>query len=325
MHQRYRLLRLLANGRFHSGEELGAALGVGRSAVWKLIGSLRELDLDVYAVSGKGYRLEEPLALLDRERILGHLPEGARSLVTGLDIHPSIDSTNRSLMQRAGLGLPSGFACLAEHQSRGRGRRGRAWISPFGANIYLSLLWRYDMPPSSLASLSLAAAVAVARGLYAGGVEGIGLKWPNDVLWGRRKLAGILLEMAGEPSGPCHVVVGVGLNVNMPPASGDSIDQPWIDLRSIIGRYVDRNPATAQVLGNLARALAVFAANGLDAFRGDWERLDVLQGRSISIDTGSGTVHGTAQGLDDGGALLVSVDGETRHFHSGEVSVRMTP
>ncbi len=325
MHQRYRLLRLLANGRFHSGEELGAALGIGRSAVWKLIRSLRELDLDVYAVSGKGYRLGEPLALLERERILGYLPEATRDLVGGLDIHASIDSTNHSLMQRAGPGLPSGFTCLAEHQSQGRGRRGRSWVSPLGANIYLSVLWRFDMPPDSLASLSLAAAVAVARGLHATGIDEIGLKWPNDVLWNGRKLAGILLEMAGEPSGPCHVVVGVGLNVNMPPVSGGSIDQPWVDVRSIIGRYMDRNPITAHILASLVHGFTAFATSGLETFRRDWERRDVLRGRAVFIDAGKGPVHGAALGLDSGGALLVTVDGETRHFHSGEVSVRIIP
>ncbi len=323
MHQRYRLLRLLADGHFHSGEDLGTALGIGRSAVWKLIRSLKELDLDVYAVSGRGYRLDQPLALLDRERIMESMPEKSRYWLKELEILPSVESTNRLLMERAVHGGPSGIVCIAEHQSQGRGRRGRSWVSPFGANIYLSVLWRFDMPPDSLASLSLGAAVAVARGLEVGGLEELGLKWPNDIHWGGRKLAGILLEMAGEPSGPCHVVVGVGLNVNMPATTGGTIDQPWVDLSSITGRYQDRNPITGRVLGRLLQGFTEFEASGLDSFRADWDRLDLIRGHPISIDTGAGTVQGTAMGLDGGGALLVSVDGAIRHFHSGEVSVRM--
>lgn len=326
MPQRFRLVSLLADGRFHSGEELGRALGVGRAAVWKLVKGIEAWGLEVFAVSGRGYRLSEPLELLDRALILADMRPEARVLLAGLDVLPGTDSTNRNLMERAAQGLASGFACLAEHQWAGRGRQGRDWISPFGANLYLSVLWRFEDAPAALASLSLAAAVAVARALADMGVQDIGLKWPNDILWQERKLSGILLEMAGEPAGPCYVVAGVGLNVNMPPASGDLIDQSWVDLRGIVGRPLARNPIAAGLLSRLLEALETFSHHGLSPFRAEWRRLDCIQGRTISISSpGGGAQQGTALGTDESGALRVDVDGHVRRFHSGEVSVRTRP
>jgi len=323
MHQRYRLLRLLADGRFHSGEGLGTALGIGRSAVWKLVRSLEGLGVDVFAVAGKGYRLAHPLDLLDRERILSAVDGSTRKLVSGVEVLPSIDSTNRFLMERIDRGLPPGSACLAEHQQAGRGRRGRAWISPFGANIYLSVSWRFDTSPDSLGGAGLAAGVAVARALHAVGITGFGLKWPNDVLWEGRKLAGILLEMKGESTGPYDVVVGIGLNVRMPPGAQASIDQPWVDIASIAGGPQDRNRIAGLLLKNLVQGLADFSGNGLEPFLAEWSRLDLVQGRAVSLSTGLGPVSGTAMGLDRDGALLLRVDGETRRYVSGEVSLRL--
>lgn len=148
-------------------------------------------------------------------------------LVPVVDILPEVDSTNEYLKRLAFGGARSGTACLAEWQTCGRGRRGREWVSPFGANVYLSLLWRFSEGTAALGALSLAAAVAVKRALdelAAGGVE---LKWPNDVQWHGRKLAGILLELGGEADGPCYVVAGVGINVAMPESRAADIGQPW--------------------------------------------------------------------------------------------------
>ncbi len=313
----------MADGRFHSGETLGVALGVGRSAVWKVVKSLEELGLEVFAVPGRGYRLAYPIDFLERDRILNAMDSGPRRLVGGLDIHAELESTNQFLLERAPKGLASGFACLAEHQSGGRGRRGRVWVSPFGANIYLSLYWRFEAAPQVLGGLSLAAGVAVSRALQAVGLTDIGLKWPNDVLWERRKLAGILVEMVGESMGPCHVVTGVGLNVNMPRTVGRQIDQPWVDVRSATGRTHDRNLLAARLIQELVTAFPAFASEGLSAhLLREWERLDVIKGRTVSLRSGQGEVIGTALGLDESASLLVSVNGKTQRFFSGEVSLR---
>jgi BirA family biotin operon repressor/biotin-[acetyl-CoA-carboxylase] ligase len=323
MHQRYRLLRLLADGRFHSGEALGGTLGVGRSAVWKVVRSLDALGIQVYAVPGRGYRLADPLDLLDQGRILEAMGPAVRRRIGGLDIHPSVDSTNRVLAQRAAQGLPSGFVCIAEHQSAGRGRRGRPWVSPFGANIYLSLLWRFDVPPQSLAGLSLVAGVGVVRALADAGARGVGLKWPNDVLWSGRKLAGILLEMSGEAAGPYDVVVGVGLNVNMPRDAATAIDQPWVDLATVCAGTQNRNLVAGRLLHHLVNVFEDVAERGLASLLAEWKGLDVARGRPVMITTARDTVAGTALGLDEAGALLLRVGGKTRRFHSGEVSLRL--
>ena len=313
----------MADGRFHSGETLGAALGIGRSAVWKVVKSLEELGLDVFAVPGKGYRLAYPIDFLERDRVLHAMDAGPRRLVGGLDIHADLESTNRFLLERAANGLATGFACLAEYQSGGRGRRGRVWVSPFGANIYLSVYWCFEAAPQVLSGLSLAAGVAVSRALHGTGLTGVGLKWPNDVLWEQRKLAGILVEMAGESTGPCHVVTGVGLNVNMPRTVGQQIDQPWVDVRTAAGRTHDRNLLAARLIQELVTVFSDFASEGLSArLLGEWERLDVIKGRAVSLRTGQGEVIGTAIGLDESGSLLVSVNGKTQRFFSGEVSLR---
>ncbi len=324
MHQRYRLLRLLADGRFHSGEALGAALGIGRSAVWKLVASLGELGLEVFGVTGRGYRLAYPIEFLDRTRILDAIAPPTRQLIADVDVHNSLESTNRLLLERAANGLANGSVCLAEHQTDGRGRRGRSWVSPFGANVYLSLYWRFDDAPQGLNGLSLAAGVAVARALGAAGIDGVGLKWPNDIIWEQRKLAGILIEMSGEATGPTHVVAGVGLNVAMPRSAGEHIDQPWADVQTASGGAQDRNQLSAGLIQELAVAFSEFATAGLGpALLHEWERLDVIRGRTVALRTGQGEVVGTAVGLDEFGSLLVMVNGKTQRYHSGEVSLRV--
>lgn len=323
MHPRFHLLGLLADGRFHSGESLGTALGLSRAGVWKLAQGLDDLGVELFAVPGRGYRLGGAFEPLDAARILGALDEDDRARFPALNVLPTVDSTNRSLQTLAAAGAPSGSACLAEHQSGGRGRRGRPWVSPYGANLYLSLLWRFQLAPAALGPLSVAVGVMVAEALVDLGADGVGLKWPNDVLWRSRKLAGVLTEVAGEATGPAQVVIGVGVNANMPAASGEAIDQPWIDLRTVLGRPVDRNVLAARVLTRLGAGLEQFSREGLAPFRGLWDRLDLARGRPVVVTIGEGTVAGSCLGLDDSGALLVETGGRTGRYLSGEVSLRL--
>lgn len=321
--KQYQLLSILADGDFHSGESLGTSLDMGRSAVWKHIKALESLGLDIYAVPGRGYRLSEPVGLLSREMILANISADARRRISGLDIHSSIGSTNTELMNRAALGLASGFICMSEHQEQGRGRRGRQWLSPFASNLYLSVLWHFSSIPQSLASLSLATAVAVLRALRNMGTEGVMLKWPNDIYWQERKLAGVLLEMSGEASGPCQVVLGIGLDVNMQSDEGAVIDQPWASLREIHGKQLDRNLVAAAVLEEVMPMLALFEQQGFQPFQKDWYQHDLLRGRDISIQGEHHARQGRAHGLDESGALLVKFDDGIEKIHSGEVSIRL--
>lgn len=316
-----RVLQHLADGRFHSGAQLGAALGVSRSAVWKQIQRLAELGLDVHAVRGRGYRLAEPLELLDAEIIRQALPPESQTLLRRLEVQFDLDSTNRYLRQ---AGAPAGHVCLAERQTGGRGRRGRKWVSPFGSNIYLSAAWRFGGSAAALSGLSLALGVATARALERAGVAGVGLKWPNDLLWQQRKLGGLLLELFGEACGPCDVVVGVGLNVAMPAADAALVDQPWTDLRSILGDTCPgRNRMASLLLAELLPALARYEQDGLTPFLDDWRRLDVAAGREVRLQLARESVTGTAVGVDASGALLVRSGATTRRFASGEISMRL--
>lgn len=315
------LLALLSDGRFHSGEGLGRTLGVSRATVWSAVRALRGFGLDIHAVRGRGYRLAKPLELLDYDVLLHRLEVSSRSLLSGLEVHQEIGSTNQHLMEGAARGLPKGYVCLAEMQTRGRGRRGRAWVSPFGSNVYLSVLWRFGEGPARLAGLSLAMGVAVVRALAALGVRDVGLKWPNDVIWRGGKLAGILLEVAGESSGPCHAVVGVGINLNMSAGEGVRIGQPWADLASSFPS-IGRNQLATELIHQLLLGLAAYEHSGLETFQREWGASDVLMGRVVSLHLPEGVVTGVAGGVDGQGALVVEVGGVRRLYTYGEVTVR---
>jgi BirA family biotin operon repressor/biotin-[acetyl-CoA-carboxylase] ligase len=325
MQSRRQLLQLLSDGEYHSGEALGQALGVSRMAVWKQARALREAGIELQTLHGKGYRLPAAVELLDRELIhRAAAPETSAGL-SSIEILLDIDSTNDHLRARALQGAPAGSVCLAERQRGGRGRRGRAWVSPFAANLYFSLLWRISGGVMALGGLSLVTGIAVMRGLRCFGIEAAGLKWPNDILVNNAKLAGILIDVVGESTGPCAVVIGIGVNVRMPHAAAAGIDQPWTDLSTLTGQEdVSRNRLAACLLDQLLPAVAEFEMQGLQPFMTEWQRYDVVHGRPVDLHLPNGVISGTACGIDAGGALLVETASGRRRFTSGEVSVRIT-
>jgi len=316
------LISLLNDGKTHSGSEIAVRLGVSRSAVSKQLKSLIGSGLSISSVRGHGYRLENRVELLCADTILGNLSGPARELVSHLDILDEIDSTNLYLMRKTGMQAPSGYVCLAEYQHAGRGRQGRSWIAPYASNICLSLLWRFTTGAASLTGLSLAIGVALARALQEMGISGIGLKWPNDVMWQGRKLAGILIDTGGQPAGACHAVIGIGLNVAMPHEYEAGIDQAWVDLRKILGRNVERNRCAGIVLQQLLTALCEFQTAGLASFRHEWKKFDVLAGTRVSLQMPHETLTGTVTGIDDDGSLRLLSNGRIRSYPCGEVSVR---
>lgn len=316
------VLVLLADGRFHSGTELGTATGRTRAAVCKAIHSLQTQGLEIFTVRGKGYRLAAPLELLDRERILRDMSPAGRGRISGLEIFAEIDSTSAYLLEIAKHSPVSGYACLAERQTAGRGRRGRRWISPPGGNLYLSLLWRFNAGATQTGGLSLAMAIAVIRALRQLGLATVGVKWPNDIVVEQRKLAGILLEVSGEVAGPCAVVVGVGVNVRVPTGAMTEVDQPWIDLASVLSETLSRNHLASVLLEQMVQACVEFEQHGLKAFQHEWQEYDVFRGQEVTLHTADQQIHGIALGIDQTGALRVTLDGTTRRFHSGEVSLR---
>lgn len=317
-----RLISLLADGEFHAGSEMGVLLGVGRAAVWKQVQKLQELGLDVQSVKGKGYRLSQPLELLNSEQIKSTLDSAASRLLRSLDIHSQTGSTNDVAMSMAASGAGSGSICMAEQQTAGRGRRGRQWISPYGVNLYLSCVWEFFNGAAALEGLSLATGVAVADALEALGVRGVSLKWPNDVLLAESKLAGILLEMTGDPAGRCQVVLGVGINHRMPPALATAIEQKWARLDDVYPG-VSRNLLAATTISKLLLMLQRFQEEGFTPFQSRWQALDAYKGMSVVIKTGAADIEGVADGVDETGGLRLFTPSGLQIMKGGEVSLRL--
>ncbi len=320
------MLAILSDGQIHSGTGLGLVLGVSRMAIWKHIRALRECGVPLEVVRARGYRLPAAVELLDARAIQDRLGAGARERLTSVDTFLEIDSTNSWLRQRALDGAPSGSVCVAEMQSAGRGRRSRHWVSPFAASLYLSLLWRSAAGAVELGGLSLAAGVAIVRSLRTFGIDTAGLKWPNDVLVDGAKLAGILIDVIGESTGPCSVIIGIGINVAIPETAAAEIDQNWTDLRRLTGREAfSRNRLASAVLDHTVAVLGEFERSGLQPFLEEWGRHDVIQNRQVNLCLPNEVIHGRACGIDSGGALLVDTVSGRRRFASGEVSLRLAP
>lgn len=308
------LLKLLKDGRFHSGQALGAALGVSRSAVWKQLQHLEsDLNLLIHKVRGRGYRLAAPLQLLEIDQIeISPWP---------FSITHSLDSTNAEALRAIDRGVQAPFVITAERQTAGRGRRGRQWVSPFAENIYYSLVLRIDGGMRQLEGLSLVVGLAVLSALREVGVSTAGLKWPNDVLASNKKIAGILLELVGDPADVCHVVLGIGINVNM--RLSDEVDQAWTSVVLESGVAVNRNVLISKLNQSLLTYLKRHEVLGFAALQAEWEESHLWQGREVSLVAGTHQVDGTVIGIDQRGALRVSVDGVEKVFSGGELSLRL--
>lgn len=317
------LLRRLSDGRFHSGQALAREFGLSRATICNVLGQAEALGVTVHAVRGRGYCMPAPIEWLDAERVSAHLGEIAGEYA--LQVFDSVDSTNRVLMSAALEGARAGTLVCAEHQHAGRGRRGRPWHSGLGSSLTFSLLWRFDNGLQSLAGLSLAVGLAIARAVNGHGGHPARLKWPNDVLAGHRKLAGILVEVQGDLDGPAFAVVGVGLNVHLRDAQRDGIDQAVVDLTEM-GVMVGRNRLLADCLRELHAVAQVFRAQGFEALRDAWQALDAYAGRPVTLllpDARS--VRGVAAGVDRSGAFMLRQEDGAHPvaFTGGEISLRL--
>lgn len=317
----FQTLRLLADGEFRSGEAMARALGVSRATVWNALHGLDGAGLEIFKVRGRGYRLSQPLTWLDQVTIEREL--GARAQAFSIEVHDLATSTNTLLMERAAGGAPSGSVLAAEWQTQGRGRRGRVWHATPGAALTFSLLWRFQQGAGALSGLSLAIGVAVIRALIQWGVKDAGLKWPNDVIWRGRKLAGMLIEMQGEVTGPSVAVIGLGLNCRLPDSLRDRIDQPVVDLTQITEAMPDRNRLLAMLIQEMSRALETFAQSGFAPLREEWDRHHIYRGKAVQLTLpDAATIDGTVRGVDEDGALLLETSNGVRRVHSGDVSLR---
>jgi BirA family biotin operon repressor/biotin-[acetyl-CoA-carboxylase] ligase len=317
---REQLIKKLVKGEFLSGQAIGEELGVSRAAISKHISALQEMGFDIFSVTGKGYRLAEPIELLNESLIVEELAE--KNTSAKVEVHNLIDSTNSYLMRRLPNQNVIGQVCIAEYQSAGRGRRGRQWISPFGSHIYLSMYWYLEQGMSAAMGLSVVAALAVSdaiKALYQVDVE---LKWPNDIYFNGVKLAGILIDLEGQAMEPCHCVIGIGLNIKMPAKSAVLVDQPWIDLSSAIGVDIDRNMLAANIISALHKRLKVHSETGINTMVTQWHAQDFYINKPVALITGEKVTRGICRGINGQGALMLEVNGQVSPVYGGEVSLR---
>jgi BirA family transcriptional regulator, biotin operon repressor / biotin---[acetyl-CoA-carboxylase] ligase len=318
------LLETLSDGSIHSCEKIGLALSVSRSELRLQIEELRQMGIQIRSEAGQGYRIPESINLLNRQSILRNLGPDASLWDSRLKMSLTTRSTNSDAMNCGKAGADS-VICIAEHQSEGRGRRGRAWQSPLGSNIYMSMLFSFQSGIAALEGLSLAVAVMVVRALRESGYSGFGLKWPNDILLDGRKIAGILLELSGDVRGPCKVVIGIGINTQLSAACRDRIEQPVATLAESFLQTPDRNLIVAGLIRALSAGLAQFAAAGFPAFKEAWEALDHYRGKRVQIGGGPAVLEGLVLGVDFGGGLLLETVEGIQVVQGGELapSVRL--
>ncbi len=317
----FALLRLLADGKFHSGEMLASLLGISRASVSNALGGMDRYGLTLYRVRGRGYCLANPPQWLDAARIGSHL--GVHGKYFRIEVLDRAPSSNALLLQQATQGAPNGSVLAVEWQSDGRGRMGRAWHSGLGNALTFSLLWRFERGLSSLSGLSLAAGVALIRALHALGVKGAQLKWPNDVLGAQGKLAGILIEAQGDMLGPSAVVIGIGLNLSLPQPVLRQIEQPVTSLSDMTATVPERNHILAVLLRELHGVLCEFASDGFTALRAEWESYHGAQGRTVQLLLPDGRrVAGVVRGAAVDGSLELETAQGARSFNVGEISLR---
>ncbi|HWQ37135.1 MAG TPA: biotin--[acetyl-CoA-carboxylase] ligase [Burkholderiales bacterium] len=314
------VLRLLQDGEFHSGEDLGRALRISRESVSNALDDVEQHGLKLERVRGRGYRLLTPVQWLDATRITAAMGASAERL--SLELVDQTASTNDDLLAALARGAGSGLVRVAELQTHGRGRRGRRWHAGLGGALTFSILWRFAQGAGLLSGLSLAVGVALLRVVRRHGVSDAMLKWPNDLLWRHRKLAGILIELAGDVVGPTAAVIGVGLNVRLPRSVIDEIDQPVVDLAQI-GVEVDRNVLLGELLAQIEAVLTQFSTQGFAPFAQEWNRAHAYHDKMVRLRMPDNTMQeGRVAGVAPDGALMLAVRSGTRKYYGGELTLR---
>jgi len=321
------LLGLLADGSLHSGAALAVEMQVSRAAVWKMVGELRDLGVDVESLPRRGYRLPRRVELLDGNKIRAAARQQGTPLPADLEVLFETDSTNVYLNDAAPPAPDQPRVAFAELQRAGRGRRGRTWLAPFGSGLAFSVAWTFAETPADFPALGLAVGVSVAEALQRLGFVEVRVKWPNDIVWRNRKLGGLLLQMRSEVGGGASIVAGLGLNIALPAAARSALEAPGMlratDLCEIRPECVpERNALAAALAAAVLAALAEFNDSGFAAFAARWTGLDALAGTRIRVSHGAESIEGQAIGVEADGALRVAVADHVERFYSGDVSLR---
>ncbi|ABV85497.1 bifunctional biotin--[acetyl-CoA-carboxylase] ligase/biotin operon repressor BirA [Shewanella pealeana] len=307
------ILSELASGKFVSGEALASILGVSRTAISNHIAALEEYGVDIYSVKGKGYRLNGTLSLVDESVLKARISNRCFYF-------DEIPSTNAFILKHA-EDLVSGDICIAEYQSAGRGRRGRVWVSPYGCHLYFSMYWQFPQGMAQAMGLSLVVACSIVSVLQQLDVEGVGVKWPNDIYLNSKKLAGVLIELSGHTDSECNLVIGIGLNMAMGEQHAAKIDQPWSDLTGL-ECVPDKTELLVLLQRQLQLDLTLFQKSGLKPFQQRWSAADIFEGQPVKLLIGSDEIHGIYRGIDEQGAVVLETASGKQSFIGGEISLR---
>lgn len=315
-----KITSLLSDGEFHDGTSIGKSLNITRAAVWKAIQKLEQYAIPLISMKGKGYRLELPLILLNRQNIKTKL----RHRSIELDVIEKIDSTNDYLKKFISQNKKI-RVCIAETQTQGKGRLSRQWYSPFGENIYFSMLYPFAKDISELSGLSLVVGLAICQAVESViDLKGkhLKIKWPNDVLANQQKIAGTLIEIEAEFNGFCQAIIGIGINVNMSKIPKKVIPFSWSSILKITEQYQDRNKLCAVLIDCLADYLERFLSSGLPSFMDEWEKRDCLANTPIAVISGNKKQEGICVGINDQGHLLLkTASKKILTFSSGDTTL----
>ncbi len=317
------LLSMISDGNIHSGQDLAIQLDISRAAIWKSIKHLESLGLHIEAVRGKGYRLINQIELLSEQLIKKTLSPTARNCCRDIEVMFKTESTNSYLFNRLVSENIHGNVVLAEYQSNGRGRRGNKWISPIGSGVCFSVGWQFDIAPGALGVLSLYIGVAIARALHSIKFTNVGLKWPNDIVVLKKKIGGILLEVRGETNGPVDVIIGIGINYELPKGVISNIDQPVTDLCSLSDQRLSRNMIAATLLSNVFEILENIKHGVNSNLIDEWRQFDCYAEQKARLILPDEEIEGVLKGVDNQGSLLMSIDGKLKSYTSGEISLRV--
>ena len=318
------LIKILADGQFHSGEELGAALGISRAAIWKQLQKLETLNIPLHSVKGRGYRLPDAVELLSKET----LEEAGFPFLdfASVDLELSIDSTNSVMMQKAEGNVYNRHICFAEMQTAGRGRRGRQWLSPFARNLYFSVLWPFSKGIAAIQGLSLAVGLAIHKVVSRHGIQAAGLKWPNDILVSHQgayaKLGGILIEITGDVNDNCQVVIGVGLNLDVQSHDQAQLDQAAVGLKQL-GFTGSRNQLAADIVNELIAVLKTFSDKGFAPLQESWNSADCFYDEPLKVLLPSSDIEGIGRGVNSKGEYQLETERGLQVVNAGEVSLRL--
>ena len=317
-----KLITLFADNRFHTTKALALKLGLTNATVCKQLQQLKAIGLPLETINGETYRLNPHFQPASSEKLYDLLKDLKGTI--GIETHISVTSTNDIVRSQAASPEPIQI-CIAEHQSSGRGRRGKSWLSPCGTTICFSMLRKFGKTLANLNGLSLVVGLATREALQEVGCHKLQLKWPNDIVHQGKKLAGVLLETQTEPDGTYTLVIGIGINVHLQKKTRKQIKQATTDLNQLVTKTkLDKNLTIATLSRTLIDFLLKFEKDGFSQFVQQWHEHDYLLNHQVELTINQGQkIMGIEEGINEQGALILKLSNNTtQSFNHGEISLR---